>query len=160
MRELVLGIISVAMLQLGFIGYTMLQEPLDVAVAPVGPEIEQRDPVLDWLDVRPESSETETDPETSIARAVSPRSSVPLPAKPETPRSQGRSVTPRKFAPPQQWPPDDFRTVVISYTGRPGSADCDVPAAAKPKGRSLAAKAAPIVQKPWELMKTVASKLK
>lgn len=170
MTKLVLGIIAIGLLQLAFVAYTHLEEPLTVAMLPEQPAtavmafpslIPELPPVA-----RDHAATLSTDDEEFPAPArwaeqhspTADRTNVTAGRSNSTPitRSNGRS----DFAPARHARTDDFSTVVIGYTGRQTeSASCDPPATNRPKTRSLMAKAAPVVRKPWEFIKAVGSKL-
>ena len=88
------------------------------------------------------------------------------------PSQRRSSAAPKKyiyFPEPAEAAPGDFETVVISYNRpaviqasydpAPVISDCEKPVAPRTKKRSYFAKAAPVVKKPWEVMKSIASKL-
>ncbi len=159
MLRLILGIIAVGILQVGMIVFTMFDGPQEVSVASVADEMRQIRPIADTPDLPPVVSEKDRD-ERSFSRTAARRDSAPLGpnASAQSTRTK-RGSAPPKFEQPQQKRADDFKTVIISYSGSSASVDCDRPEPAKPRSRSLTARAGTIAKKPWELIKNVASKL-
>jgi hypothetical protein len=166
MTKLVFGIIAIGVLQLVFVAYTSLDEPLTVAMLPEQPPVPTQ--ILPSLDPElppthdPATTEDEraaNDPARSAKQFLSstrPENTAAPSGTAPIVRQPARSG----FQPAQAARPADFDTVVISYTGRQTETPaCDTPATAKPKSRSLMAKAAPVVKKPWDLIKAIGSKL-
>ena len=166
MTKLVLGIIAVGLLQVAFVAYTHLEQPLTVAMLPEQPEA-GAEVVPSLIPETPVPSATDdTEWEATPTKARYPpeesqetRDQV-LASKPTT---NSRAVDVGRvagFDRERTARPGDFSTVVISYTGsRAESSACDIPSTPKPKNRSLMAKAAPVVKKPWEFIKAIGSKL-
>lgn len=166
MSKLVLGIIAVGLLQVAFVAYTHLEQPLTVAMLPEQPEA--------GAEVVPSLI-----PETPVSRSTNDTEPAVTPTKArfsreETSDSRDQVLASRTstnsravdagrvaaFDRERTARPGDFSTVVISYSGnRAESPACDIPSAPKPKNRSLMAKAAPVVKKPWEFIKAIGSKL-
>ena len=166
MTKLVLGIIAVGLLQVAFVAYTHLDQPLTVAMLPEQPEA--------GAEVVPSLI-----PETPVPSATDDPEWEATPTKARFSRDEGRdsrdqvlvsrtSTNSRAveagpvagFERERSARSDDFSTIVISYTGsRAESSACDIPSTPKPKNRSLMAKAAPVVKKPWEFIKAIGSKL-
>jgi len=166
MSKLVLGIIAVGLLQVAFVAYTHLEQPLTVAMLPEQPEAGAE--ALPSLITETPVSRATDDPERAVTLSKTQfsweESSVTservLASKTSTNSravDAGRDVG---FEPERSARSGDFNTVVISYTGnRAESSECDTPSTQKPKSRSLMAKAAPVVKKPWEFIKAIGSKL-
>ena len=176
MGKLVFGILAVVCVQFAFVAYTMLQSPLELALGPVNagarPEIadaRQFDEIEYYGVFEPEIEDVEVRraprvtvdrdlaaerPAPAVKRFRSESFSEPSPAFNTSPRQLAAkySNTPRAAL------PSDFKTVVIRYDDSSRISDCDKISAPKPRKRSFAAKAAPVIKKPWEWMKTVASK--
>lgn len=166
MSKLVLGIIAVGLLQVAFVAYTHLEQPLTVAMLPEQPEA-RADVLPSLITETPvsratndfEREATPTKARYSWEESQDTRDQV-LASKPTTkPRAvDAGSIT--GFERERSARSGDFSTVVISYTGsRTESPVCDTPSTQKPKNRSLMAKAAPVVKKPWEFIKAIGSKL-
>ncbi len=166
MLKLVLGIIAVGLLQVAFVAYTHLEQPLTVAMLPEQPEAgADALPSLNTepLDLRA-TDNTERPATPTRARLSREKSSDSpgqlLVSKPTTNSREVRAGRVAGFERERSARSGDFSTVVISYSGnRAESPACDIPSTAKPKNRSLMAKAAPVVKKPWEFIKAIGSKL-
>ena len=176
MGKLVFGIIAVVCIQLAFVAYTMLQSPLELALGPVNagsrPEIadaRQFDEIEYYGVFEPESEDIDVRraPKRSVDRDLAADRPIPtvksLRSEAVSQRRPAFNPSPRQFTPrysntPRAASPSDFKTVVIRYDDSSRIPDCDKLSTPKPRKRSLAAKAAPVIKKPWEWMKTVASK--
>ena len=178
MRKLVLGIIAVVCVQFAFVNYMELQSPLELAIAPVFTAPTAVNTDLSWIEELDRSPLTSPEPESVAAAPVetrrrdegSPRNRSTQPvvntdrpepfrtAQPSTDLSVRRNPAylPARYESPA---PGEFETVVISYNRSPEMSACDRFDTPKTKKRSYIAKAAPAVKKPWEWMKSVASKL-
>lgn len=161
MFKLVLGIVVVGILQFGFVLYSNLQEPVDLALAPVQTESDLPFPEFD-SSVAPAFSADDLDEETEpVAGSVALRRSHAKAPAFSNARSIGRRHPTRAiFREPSVGPavPGDFRTIVISYGGSSASHSarrpCDPPEPERPKQRTAFAKAEPAAIRPWQVITT------
>ena len=175
MRKLVLGILAVFCVQFAFVIFTALQSPLDVAVAPIDPDIITENPVFEPAKT-PDAVDADTslpEPDVTVAAAelkgnndrfVAPsrrsRSLArPVAVETETSRVQAAANRPsRYFTDSSESAVGVYETVVINYDRNPVLSDCEMNETPKAKKRSYIAKAAPVIKKPWEWIKAVGSK--
>ena len=176
MRKLILGIFAVVCVQFAFVIYTTLQSPMEVAVGPV-----HSDPQIALVDPGPTESEAteESMPQTDEPSAIVEPQPVDRPNHSDVPRRSLTSVRadePRPsrsrveepvrrsaeyFPATSELPAQagGFETVVINYDRSGAISDCGIEEAPKPRKRSYIAKAAPVIKKPWEWLKSVGSRL-
>ncbi len=178
MRKLVLGIIALISVQFAFVTYMMvLQSPMDLTDETAPMRQIRRNPylariehftssneVVPQIEVAPPANEPQLAHTFRVAEHA-----LPERAARRYHRLTGRVFKPAFPAPSRSASPVKFENVVISYnrTTRPfdcpahdtPSTDMDETPKMKTKKRSYLAKAAPVIKKPWEWIKTVASKL-
>ena len=178
MRKLVLGIIAVVCVQFAFVIFMNLQAPLDLAAGPITPDPSANETDLGWIDEldrtvhhRSELVPTLNTTERNVRAQAPPtrRTSSPVLPRPSQKRNGAVAKKYIYFPEPEEASPSDFETVVISYNRpafisarderAPQVSDCEKVAAPTVKKRSYFSKAAPVVKKPWEVMKSIASKL-
>ena len=162
--------------QFAFVIYMSLQSPMEVAVGPVhsDPQIALSDPLPTEPDsteeTTPESDEpvtgAEPQPVEASTASVEPRRPATSVGVAESRPTRSRVEEPvRRTAEYFPAAPDSrsqagvFETVVISYDRSAAISDCDIQEAPKPRKRSYIAKAAPVIKKPWEWIKSIGSKL-
>jgi hypothetical protein len=178
MRKLVLGIIALISVQFAFVTYMMvLQSPTELTdgAAPTQPvpRIPRLTPIYHTT-----SPETAV-PTTEIAalqvepvpflRTANEHTALERSARRERLPVRHASKPAFSLASSKPTGPVEFESVVISYNRNVRTSDCDLhetPKAspretlvAKTRKRSYLAKASPVIKKPWEWIKTVASKL-
>jgi hypothetical protein len=178
MRKLVLGIIALISVQFAFVTYMMvLQSPMQLTDGTAPTQPVRRNPYLARIEHFTTSNEVVPQPDVE-APAAEPRHAYTLRvAEPVVPERAAKRyhrlvnhVSKPAFAiPPRSAAPVEFESVVISYHRPSKPFDCptrDTPKTftpetpiAKAKKRSYLAKASPVIKKPWEWIKTVASKL-
>lgn len=164
MYKLVLGIIVVGILQFGFVIYTRLQDPIDLALAPVQADAAIGFPDLNWNDRGPALSTDPFSEPDKVAPSLTPRAVQTNFGSANTrfrPFKKHRTVPARPDI-PRQALPDDFSTVVISYNApfeRPAPrTKCDQEAPERPKQRTAFAKAEPAAARPWQVITTFSAK--
>ena len=176
MRKLILGILAVVCVQFAFVIYMSLQSQMEVAVGPVhsDSQIALSDPVT----AEPDNTEDTTEEsEEAVPRAEpQPVEASSAPAEPRRPvTSAGVAKSRPNISPveepvrrPAEYPTAAtesrsqsgvFETVVISYDRSSAISDCDIQEPPKPRKRTYIAKAAPVIKKPWEWIKSIGSKL-
>lgn len=179
MRKLVLGIIALISVQFAFVTYMMvLQSPMELTDATAPTQQVRRNPYLARIEHFTSSNEVVPEPEVALS-ATEPRHfrahRMAEQFVPERSVRRSRSfvkyASKPAFSTPSSRPasPDDFQSVVISYNRNVRTNDCDSretpktyapeTPVAKAKKRSYLAKASPVIKKPWEWIKTVASRL-
>jgi hypothetical protein len=154
----------------------MLQSPLELALGPVNsgsrPEIadaRQFDEIEYYGVFEPEIEDVDVRraPRVSVDRDLVAYRPAPVVKRFRSEafserrpvfNTSPRQLTAKYSNTPRAASPSDFKTVVIRYDDSSRIPDCDKFATPKPRKRSFAAKAAPVIKKPWEWMKTVASK--
>ena len=175
MRKLILGILAVVCVQFAFVIYTALQSPMELAVGPVksdpqmalsGPEPSEPDAAEETV---PEPAEPvpgdELEPTAPTPASIKPRRAV-TPIRLEEPRFFRTRVEEPVRRSAEYFPAASesrtqsgvFETVVISYDRSAAISDCYVEEVPKPRKRSYIAKAAPVIKKPWEWIKSIGSK--
>lgn len=169
MRKLVLGILALISVQFAFVTYTMvLQSPTELTGATPPTQVVPRKVRFAPIDHFTGSSELKPLPEVAVPRMQTAHPHLRRVGEHITPERTARlerssvSIEPRPaFArtPSTAAASTEFENVVISYNRNPKLPDCATPSPSKTKKRSYLAKASPVIKKPWEWIKTVASKL-
>lgn len=167
MRKLVLGLIALTSVQFAFVTYTMvLKSPVELTS---GPAPTQPAPTNHLARIEHSTSPTLVSPQPEIALPQSePRQTQDRAVTSKV--APGRLVNRERFlasraskpafnpAPSDAAAPVEFDSVVIRYNRNPATANCESQTP-KMKNRSYIAKAVPVIKKPWEWIKTIASKL-
>jgi hypothetical protein len=162
MLKLILGILVVGILQFGFVIYSGLQEPMDIALAPVQTEtkIPFPEPDFDAAPAAPaeELDDLDEEPAPAVSRTAArrPQASETASSQARSPRRHSaRAVRETSVRPALT---SEFRTVVISYHApaeRPAARrNCDPVESEKPKQRTAFAKADRPVARPWQVVTT------
>ena len=175
MRKLIFGIFAVVCVQFAFVIYTALQSPVEVAVGPIymePPAEYVADDLQESADPQVAVEEDTKDPSVEPSREIelpqrrpserstsSARTAGPVDPTPRIEANPGRVA--EQFTAERPYTTGDFETVVISYNRDPEVSNCDKDKfePPQPKKRSYIAKAAPVVKKPWEWIKSIGSKL-
>jgi hypothetical protein len=178
MRKLVLGIIALISVQFAFVTYMMvLQSPMELTDATPPTQQVRHNPYLARIEHFTSSNEVVPGPEVALPATEPQLTHIYRVAEQIVPERSARRyhrlvshVSKPAFPAPSRFAaPVEFENVVISYTRNSKPFDCpnhETPITntleapkVKLKKRSYLAKASPVIKKPWEWIKTVASKL-
>lgn len=128
MYKLVLGIVVVGLLQFAFVIYTRLQEPIDLSLAQVNSDFELAFSGPVFPDVYSEAPEPALDETNYDSRGPEYRPVYRTSYRGDTkPRPYRRQTfVPERYDAVRQALPEDFSTIVISYSTRGGgpARDC------------------------------------
>lgn len=164
MRKLVLGIIAIGLAQFAFINYLGLDDPTELAAAPAdtryAAENELSQPAEEYV------SDTVTDgpaAEDEIYPDIEPEAEM-APRLHSAGQRRLRSARHGNVRPAarrdlvRESSDADFQTVVIRYHTGAKRSDCGSEDIARPRNRSLTAESTPVVNRPWQVITTSATK--